>query len=249
MFYCTISQIVLIHAQSFNIPVWMEKGKYVQYEFDSAGIIFLNNTLFCFENDVSMTWRWECVEINNEIVKLNVTIYAIGEKTNLFISKELNVNTTSRNVFLNNGTLIGTTILWSKANPKDGEEIFVWDASPDRIVGVAQNNECYSSSPQGAQKIYNLEGKGSINGTNVFFDLFMDVDTGILVDGIIRRDATLLALGIDTIGVNGRFMFTDTNIDLGPRELLPELLQLFPIVIFIIIISVVVIIYRRRRKK
>lgn len=249
LFYGTILQAVSLQAQSFNTPIWMEKGTFVQHEFKSAGIVFQNRTLVPFEPDAAVTWRWECTEINDDLATLNASITVTGEKKSLFISKEVGVNTTNRQVFWSNGTLIGTTNLWAKANPTDGEEIVVWDTPPDRILGIVEKGG-WAYTPQGAQKIYNLYGKGTINGQNALFDSLHDIDTGIMIDGILHHEATLLALGIDSLGVNGRFSFTATNIDLGPRELLPEILGLLPILIIVIVfISVFVILYRRRRKR
>jgi len=249
LFYVIVSQTISLQAQSFNTPIWMEKGTFVQYEFKSAGVIFLNNTLSPFENDASATWRWECIELDDDLATLNVSISFTEEKKSLFISKEVDVNTTNRQVMLSNGTLIGTTNLWAKANPTDGEEIVVWDTPPDRILGVAEKGG-WSYTPQGAQKIYILEGAGTINGRNALFDSLHDIDTGIMIDGIIHHEATLFALDIDSLGVNGRFLFTDTNIDLGPRELWPEIFGLLPILIIVIVfVSVFVIFYHRRRKR
>ena len=247
--FLAVLPIVFVQAQSFGTPIWMKEGTFVQYEFKSSVVFFLNRTSFPFESDASVTWRWECTEINEDMAKLNVTIDFIGENKRLFLSTEVNVNTTSRQVFLLNGTLIGTTNLWAKANPTDGEEIVVWDTPPDRILGVAEKRG-WSYTPQGAQKIYNLEGAGTINGRNALFDSLHDIDTGIMIDGIIHHEATLFALDIDSLGVNGRFSFTDTNIDLGPRELWPEIFGLLPILIIVIVfVSVFVIFYHRRRKR
>ena len=247
--FLAVLPIVFVQAQSFGTPIWMKEGTFVQYEFKSSVVFFLNRTIFPFENDASATWRWECIELDDDLVTLNVSISFTGEKKSLFISKEVNVNTTNRQVMLSNGTLIGTTNLWAKANPTDGEEIVVWDAPPDRILGVAEKGG-WSYTPQGAQKIYNLEGAGAINGRNALFDSLHDIDTGIMIAGIIHHEATLFALGIDSPGVSGRFLFTDTNIDLGPRELWPEILGLLPILLVVIVfISVFVILYRRRRKR
>ncbi|HDQ06930.1 MAG TPA: hypothetical protein ENN36_09480 [Candidatus Bathyarchaeota archaeon] len=189
--------------------------------------------------------------MNDDLATLNVSISFTGEKKSLFISKEVDVNTTSRQVFLSNGTLIGTTRLWAKANPTDGEEIVVWDVPPDKIVGSVEIRGFWSSNtPQGAQKIYDIEGKGTINGKNALFDSAHEVDTGIMIEGILSNEATLLALGIDTLGVNGQFSFSDTNVDLGPKEMLPEILGLLPILLVVILfISVFVILYYRRRKR
>lgn len=224
----------------------------MQYEFKSPVVHFLNKTIIPFENDASVTWRWECTEINDDVATLNVSLKYIGETRTVHLSKEVDVNTTSRQVFLSNGTLIGTTHLWVKSNPMDGEEIVVWDAPPDKIVGTVEIRGYWSSNtPQGAQKIYTIEGKGTINGQNALFNSGHEVDTGIMIDGIMNRhEATLLALEIDSLGVNGQFSFTDTNIDLGPRELWPEILGLLPIVIVVIvIISALAILYHRRKKR
>lgn len=244
-----VLQIVSLQAQPFGAPIWMKEGTFVQYEFRSPAVIFLNKTIISFEGDASVTWRWECIEINDDLAKLNVSMKFTGETRTLHLSKEVDVNTTSRQVFLTNGTLIGTTNLWAIANPTDGEEIIVWDAPPDRIVGVVEIGGHWSNTPQGAQKIYDIDGKGTISGRSAIISSFHEVDTGIMIGGIINNEATLLALDIDSPLVSA-FLFTDTNIDLGPRELWPEILGLLPILIIVILfISVFMIFYYRRRKR
>lgn len=248
--FVLVLQIVSIQAQSFGPPIWMKEGVFVQYEFKSIGIIFQNRTSIHFEPKASVTWRWECTGLDDDLATLNVSINYIGEKKTLFLSKEIKVNTINRKVFLSNGTLIGTTHLWAVANPVDGEEIVVWDVPPDKIVAVVEIGEAWSNTPQGGQKIYDLNGKGQINDHDAYFRTSHDFDTGIMIDGVIANEATLYALDISSLLPDDRFLFTDTNIDLGPRELLPEILGLLPIILVIILfISVLVILYYRRRKR
>lgn len=245
-----VLQIVSLQAQPFGSPIWMKEGAFVQYEFKSAGIVFQNQTLIPFKPYASVTWRWECTGLDNDLATLNVSIKVTRENRTLLLLKEVDVNTTSRQVFLSNGTLIGTTHLWATANPMNGEEILLWDVLPDRIVGVVEIKGGWYHTPQGAQKIYKIGGTGTINDDNTHIRTTHDVDTGIMISGLIANEATLFALDIDSPLVNGAFLFTDTNIDLGPRELWPEILGLLPILIVVILfISVFVIFYQRRRRR
>lgn len=244
-----VLQIVSLQAQPFDSPIWMKEGVFVQYEFKSGGIVFQNRTLIPFEPDASVTWRWECTGLGNDLAKLKVSMNFTVENRTLLFVKEVDVNTTSRQVFLSNGALIGTTHLWAIANPTDGEEIIVWDAPPDRIVGFAEIGG-WSNTPQGAQKTYDIEGKGTIDGRSTMISSFHDIDTGIMISGLIANEATLFALDIDSPLVNGAFSFTDTTIDLGPRELWPEILGLLPVLLVVILfVSIFVIFYYRRRKR
>ena len=245
-----ILQIASLQAQPIGSPIWMNEGVFGQYEFKSSGIVFQNRTLIPFEPDASATWRWECSGLDNDLATLNISLNFNAENRTLLFVKEVYVNTTSRQVFLSNGTLIGTTHLWAKANPVNGEEIVVWDAPPDKIVGVVENEGLWHNTPQGGQKIYKIGGTGTINGVNTYIRTIHDVDTGIMISGIIDDEATLLALDIQSLLVNGEFSFTNTNIDLGPKELMPEILAVLPIVIVVIVfISVFVIFYYRRKKR
>jgi len=225
----------------------MEVGKYAEYEFESESIVFLNRTYLA--NDASLTYRWTCLELNGTFAKLNISISFVGEKQ-IFLSTLLYVNLVNREVIMDNGTLMGRTRLWAFAYPEKGVKIF-WENPPynltEEVIDVGSG---WSQTPQGAQKIFILDASGAVQGRAIAFSGLYDLDTGIMIDGSFDDEPTLRALGIIDVGRVGVIQFKDTNINLGPKELWPEILNLLlfvsPMVVFMVIL---VLVYRRRTRK
>lgn len=133
------------------------------------------------------------------------------------------VDTANRSVTLLNGTDVGTTYLWVPANPNPDEV---------KILGTM-------ATPQGQQKAF-LEGNGDY-----------DLDTGVLIHSDFVDEPTLLAVGIVRPGFYGTSgIFSATNIDLGPREWLPEIIMAIPYVLPVVaFIIVLIFLFRKRQEK
>jgi hypothetical protein len=238
-------------------PSWLKVGTYVEYEGDAFVIDFLNGTMTFLGDDATGVFRWECIDLNENIAKLNVSLKAGDENSSIYFSTEVNVDTISRDVFFLNGTLIGTTHLWIHANPEEGKEIVLWNLPPDRITAKADRTAFYRT-PQGVQKVIFLEGNGSISKEDNSIDFFgngggqmiihamFDLDTGVMLHTILMNEATTFALGLDQLFA---IELTKTNINLGPRELMFDLRALIPyLAVAAALVTIFVTIYLRRRK-
>jgi len=234
-------------------PVWMKKGSYAEYKFETRSVVFLNNTLLLFRDRASVIYRWECIEFNGTIAKLNVSITFSEKEKHVFLSTEVYVNTVNRDVFLTNGTLVGKTRLWGPVAPEKGETIVLWYNPPDRVIGnVIDIEGGWSWTPHGAQRIFIVEGNGTIRGQTISLTILYDFDTGIMIEGSLYYEATLLALSIIDPGRAGPMQLINTNIDLGPKEIWPEILNILlitmPIIAFLMIFALVHHCRRKRRK-
>jgi hypothetical protein len=248
-FLCILSFTVVVVQSSRNLTqLWMKVGTYAEYKFQSTGPIFLNMTLFNI--NATATFRWECVDLNETLAKLSLSITFAGEPQDIHFSTELYVNIITREVILRNGTLIGKTRLWAPAFPEEKETVFLWDIPPDRVVGKVSNLRGTQGTPQGYQQVFMVEGNGTFMGRLTSFIMFYDLDTGVMTSGILWYEATLLPFEIAHPGTMGTINFTDTNIDLGPPELWPEiatfLMIIAPIAVFLVIF---IFVYRHRKRK
>jgi hypothetical protein len=108
----------------------------------------------------------------------------------------------------------------------------------------------YRGTPQGAQYVFDVEGSGNVQGWSVLFDGSYDVDTGVAVSFDTSHEPLLDALGVYEAGLSGTLTFSGTSIDLGPRNIWPEvinaLLCSIPVWVFV---AVFVAVHRRRKRK
>lgn len=257
----TFSVFTVRSAQSsLFAPSWLKEGTYAEYIFESGTVLLNNNTsLLGFDvvNYVDAAFRWECVDLNDTVAKLKVTLGFTeierngkpaeqNETKNL--TSEVYVNTVSRAVYLQNGTLIGTTHLWLPANPTVDDEIVIWDVPPDKITLKIENlTQAFTQTPQGRQRAFMVRGPGK----NGYLALICDFDTGVTTDGLTDDEPTLTTLlGVQNLSYGGIMLFADTNIDLGPSENQFDIQTLLPIVAVIAAFAIIfVTVYMRRRKK
>lgn len=218
-------------------PVWLKEGVYVQYEFKSNRLSFLNGTniKFPFEG----TLRWECIGLQGNIAQL-ILIFTLRERESqspsrtLRLSSIVNVDTETQYVTLQNGTSIGKTRLWLPANPSEGEPIVIGNWTISKVSVDWANQD----TPQGAQRVFTVPGG------------FYDLDTGIMTSGDLTNDATSRALNIaPDYGMPFLTHISDTNIDLEPRDLWPEFVKALPILLPIVAFAGVSITLIRRRMK
>jgi hypothetical protein len=227
----------------------MKQGAYAEYRFDSGSVFFLNGTFLKLADGALATYRWKCVELNETVAKLNISIAFRDERRDIRLSTEVHVNTIDRNVIQSNGAFLGKTRLWATPNPEKDEMLILWDGPPDKLVGRVIEVEGWSSTPQGAQRVFMVEGNGTILRRSAFLIMLYDFDTGAMIEGSLDREATLLALGIVDSGRSGLMQFIDTNINLGPRELWPEILNLLVTAtpIAALVSAFVLVVWFRRR--
>jgi hypothetical protein len=253
-------RVISCHAQSSIIaPSWLHDGTYAEYSFHCNGVASYNSTIVSFDNKTYTTFRWDCIEMNNTTAKLAITVKGTSTNTDdsLLFTTYVHVNILNRAVYLENGTLIGTTHLWLPANPSSDEHIVLWDVPPDKVVLSIVDRPEYAETCQGIQKTFTVSGLitglKAIGGGNMSYLVMCDFDTGVMVDWGSQQgdnEGTLKALGIMLLLVDGRFLFTDTNIDLGPSYSSMDSISLLVVLLFPITFCLIfVAVYMRRRKK
>jgi hypothetical protein len=239
-------------------PTWLKKGAFAEYHLESGyvetpqkRVIVVNNTNIVLNYTSKRfdegTYRWECTELNETTAKLKITLTIKQDATSRWIA-DVYVDILSRAVYLENGTLFGTTHLWLPANPTPNDDLILWDMPPDKVTLRIENREERGETIQGKQKSFTIIGTGKIGGSNAIFTIMCDFDTGILIDGGLEHEPTVKALNIADI--SGDFSFSNTNIDLGPPDNPLDLRTIFTIIAlptaFIIIF---VALYRQQRRK
>jgi hypothetical protein len=277
-------------AQSTSLlaPNWMKEGTYVTYNLlygthysngvldTSADVNLLNGTYVNHKNVTSITLRWECIKLTGDKATLNVTYTLTSDlpSENFYASAIVDVDTASRSVHLQNGTLIGTTKLWLPSHPADGQEVVLWDMPPDKVtanvVTTSSNgdNIWISETPQGTQTAFQLVNlAGTLDGedfhlgesyiitgpskvaefTSVGRGTYED-DTGLMLDGDLEVDPISTALGMY---INNIHNVISTNVDMGPALTVIDWsfwLSLAAVAGTIAAIAVVMVVKRRRKR-
>jgi hypothetical protein len=264
---CTVASS---NVKAESTPNWLKKGAFAQYSFYSPGITFYNGTFLNLNNNTLSTFRWECVNLNGTTARIAVTVKGVSPNgTICSIATEVNIDASSRSVYLNNGSLIGTSHLWLPLDPSPNDPITLWDIPPDKVQFTIIDRDEKAETCQGLQKSFTLSGtatglkKIGFHG-NLSYIIMCDYDTGVLIDNANNmgdEEGTLKALDIMFISVEGRFRFSDTNINLGPsatssntNDSLDSLLLIipFPILLVIFVVAIFVKIkqsHRNSRKR
>ncbi|MGD6805459.1 MAG: hypothetical protein ACQCN4_00660 [Candidatus Bathyarchaeia archaeon] len=283
-------------AQSTSLlaPSWMKEGTYVNYDLTptgdeySNGVLQTSKSLYLtfsnstngigieYNNVTSVVLHWECIKLSGDMATLNVTYTITSDlpSDNFCTSAIVDVNTATRSVYLQNGTLIGTTNLWLPSSPTDGQEVMLWDMPPDNVTADITtkmpngDNIWTSQTPQGAQTAFQLANiRGTIDGkafsfvgdftitgpskATDFMGLGMttyEYDTGLMLAGNLRAEPMHTALGIN---FDGGFNSMTTNVDMGPTRAVIDWsywLSLAAVVGAIAIIAVLVVAKRRQKR-
>lgn len=254
-----------IVASNNFAPKWLKKGAYAEYLFPSGG----TNIVLSPEGDIisreelpQAVFRWECVDLNSTFAKLNITFYYKETENQDTPAKEgeqytvdVYVNIFSRAVYLQNGTLVGTTTFWLPATPSAGGEIVLWDVPPDKVSITVSNLSQIQTrvlTPQGSQQAFRIDQHVTISGTSVFFRGLYDFDAGVLCNGILLPEfpePTLKALELSDFGA-GTINLVDTNIDLGITDSSLDLRTILTVVaLAVAFVIIFVAVYRRRTKR
>jgi len=226
----------------------MKKGAYAEYRFESVHIWFLNGTRINFQDHANVVFRWECIGINETYVILNVTIAFQENGLQIKLSGNVSVELSTRRVIGSDRTIYGRTRLWLPSYPEEGDTFVMFDY-PLMTAEVTDVGSFCRGTPQGAQCVFNIEGSGNVQSWSVLFDGSYDVDTGVAISFDTSHEPLLDALGVYEAGLSGTMTFSGTNIDLGPRNIWPEvmyaLLCSIPVWVFVVIFT---IIHRRRKR-
>jgi hypothetical protein len=226
-------------------PIWMKEGAYVEYSF-GEGIRFpsSDSRVVTYKGG---TYRWECVELTGTLAKLSLTLrYNETDGVKQFSGEAL-VDAVNRSVYSLDETLLGTTQLWLESNPADGEQVVLWDLPPDKIVATINAKPLIINTIQGKQEAYQIIANGTIGGNMAVFNPFCDMNTGLMIFGLLWNEGTLRALNTSIVS---SMTMSDTNIDLGPNENVFDFGALLPpILIVAAFVFVFVTIYWKRSKK
>lgn len=243
-------------------PTWLKKGVYAKYTFPSGHLFLANPTARYGIDSIDFSdgmFRWECVDLVEDFAKLKLTVEYVETRKNgedleepipRNLSTEVDVNTFNRGLYLQNGSLVGTTTLWLPANATLDTVITIWDVPPDKVTIKPTNTTSLGMSPQGTQPALKISSfaNGTINGKNISLHGLWDLNTGVMLSQVMEHEAAFTALNITDWIANG--VFEDTNIDLGPPNKNPEdprLLMLISIPAVFVILSV--LIFNHKRKK
>jgi hypothetical protein len=253
------SSIGGVQSSSVFSPTWLKKGAYVKYSVSECHIeipkrrlivvngteVVRNSTFLHF--DIG-TFRWECFEVNETIANLKIILSCTKENEKTKWEANVYVDIFSRATYLENGTLLGTTLLWLPASPEAGQEIVMYDMAPDKVTMTIEGGNERMQTPQGKQKTFTIAGMKKINGKNAIFIASCDFDTGLTIYGEFSHDPTITALNI--ISFNGQLEFADTNIDLGPTDDPTDVTTIFVIIaIPTAFIIIFIAVYKRNIKK
>lgn len=242
---------------------WLTPGAYAEYSFGEGVVEVYNaSTKLGFDFTVfsKATFKWSCLDVNETIAELRIVLSLNETSRNgmertqsrlVNIIEELYINLETRGVHFKNGTLIGTTHLWIYANPILGESVLLWDVSPYSVTSNISNHTAIApDTPQGQQEVFKIEGNGDTGGPISLFTMLCDIDTGILVDGGLNNEGTMRALGIRDFSYNGRMLFIDTNIDLGPKNSSLDAVTIFTVISIPIAFAIIFIgVYMQKRKR
>jgi hypothetical protein len=226
---------------------------------------FVNGTNIMYTNVTSIVFRWDCIQLDGNMATLNVSynVTTEPETEDLYISTLLNVDTVTRSVYLQNGTQIGTTLLWLPSTPAKGQEIVLWDLPPDKAIAKIVTEYEFNGEPitwsdttQGAQRAFQYtEPVGIMNGVDLTNNSqystspFYEYDTGLMMWGTLRNETMFISLGLHPFTMPER-MFT--NVDMLPPKVIIDwsyVLGLAGIGGSIILIVAMLIVKKYRQRK
>ncbi len=181
----------------------------------------------------SLSFKWECVQTDGAIAELQVD-YSINGTIQRSALVYADIQT--RDITLQNGTSLGKTALWLPPNPAQNETIEL----TENITGEIETSDGWVPTIQGPQKFF------EVNTHAIYSTGFWDLDTGVILDGEISGEPISKAIGFSYFG----FSLIETNIDLGPREWLPEIIMAMPYFLPVIaFLAIFVLLFRRRQRR
>lgn len=170
---------------SFEAPLWLEEGKYAKYISKASRIELVNWTsLYIEDGEATAIFEWECLSVEGDVAKLNITLTWSGEGTffmggayervigtgfKVFKWSKLVYVDLQKNAFIfPNGTLIGPLLLWLPPRLEKGTTLEMY-VNPNlwfgyycitRVVGeVISHGRVVGKIAQGSQKAFSVEWK------------------------------------------------------------------------------------------
>mgnify|MGYP005634430955 CR=1 FL=1 len=228
-------------------PLWFRKGIYVEFRNEKDALVFaefINGSILTCEKlglkaekrKTLFIYRWECLDFSDNLAKLKITIefILVEENISLNISTCVFVDVNSRDVYSVNGTPCGKTTLWLSTKLKVGDTVLF--GYPGCYVEGEVTDMGYAlKTPYGYQKCFEVEfdtgGYVGVTYGNKTYNwvlwnwLDYDLDTGILLQTPnFMGEATLYVLGI--LQIPAIMLIYETNVDLGPSLIWPQILNI-----------------------
>ncbi|MCW4010433.1 MAG: hypothetical protein NWF05_07410 [Candidatus Bathyarchaeota archaeon] len=251
--FSTMEIVSIVNADSGCSPNWMQTGTFCTYLSESSSIGFADNSFVLLKDNKSVIYRWECKSITNNTATLEISLQYNVNNSQVILNSSILVDTRTKCVYLLNGSNIGQTRLWMEPTPVDGQNVTIWDVPPEHVGGtitsIVYGKTLYCDTPEGQQAAFLVQGSGTIKGVPIASSATYEFDTGIMINGNMLNDPTLLSINVKNI--SSRLELLETNIDLGPKETMFEILSYIPAVaISVAIITILgVLLFRLRKRK
>lgn len=263
LFTLLLLSYLLMFSLSFNgnaAYLWFKEGVYVELRGEGGDVGFINGSFHRGGSDSFTILRWECVSFNGNVAEINVTVLVLSNSMRDFkTSICVFVNINSRDVYSASGEFYGKTLLWLPTN-LDEREVVVLGYPRCFLEGTVTSKGNYIKTPYGYQTHFEVKFDTE-NPVNITYEnktyayrlwswLNYDLDTGLLLQAAnLCGEGTLYALGI--LRIFTVMLIHETNVDLGPGLIWPEILNLMwfvipPAVFFTVVFFAV---YWRRRKR
>jgi len=68
-------------------------------------------------------FRWECLNLNNSVAEIKITVKIIGESKVFELSTRVFIDVESRDVYSTDGKFCGKTMLWLPTNLEEGDHV------------------------------------------------------------------------------------------------------------------------------
>ena len=256
-----------------TVPLWFKKGVYVEFRSEKDAYIlleFINGSIITCENlglgfgkrKTLFIFRWECLNLNNSMAELKIIVEVIlvGDNKSFQLSTRVFVDVNSRDVYSLDGELCGKTMLWLPTNLEVGDKV-IFGYHECYVEGTVTDKGSFTETfSYGYQKCFEVRFdsgqpvripyKNETYAYRLWNVLSYDLDTGILI--VAPRflgEGTLYTLGI--LQISSIMRIYDTNIDIGPSLIWPEVLDfawfVLPSIGFFTVVFFAV--YWRRRKR
>jgi hypothetical protein len=268
MMLSSIATILLASVCSTNYarasadfaPNWLKEGVYAEYLFPSTSSVHVTPEGDVVEGEKpGAIFRWECVDMNSTFAELKITFHynETDESETLIDETEKTifnvcVNKFDRTVYLQNGTLLGTTLFWLPANPSSGETVILWNIPPDVITFEIEESthDFRTATPQGPQKYFNIDKMANLaDGTHLSVHVTFDFDTGVLLQGMMGHEPTFKPLELPLVFVSHGITLNDTNIDLGPSVNTLDWRTILTVIAIVVALAIIFVSFYMRRTK
>ncbi|RLE87290.1 MAG: hypothetical protein DRJ49_06655 [Thermoprotei archaeon] len=240
LFIFLISSFPSILLESSNtFPLSSLKPKtYITYRLD-VGLRFLNNTSSAIDKGLfTIKFITQNSTHAKVLLVINLTLFKMGRRIHVIRRSIIYLKTANRLVLREDGKAVGITYFFINTSAlRRGSRFLLFTWGRCKYFGVVKKHVAYPTLKYGRQDsliVYTNESSPT---------LIYDTDAGVLLDGtFMKYDGLLLVFDImEVISIK----LYETNLDLGPRNVVAELLAflIHPYTISIILAIIIAIIY------